>query len=122
MGFAAQHNAYLRHSGQPNEDSKVSDAFEFGAASNGEKFDVVMSNPNYANLDAILDINFIQRGSRKRVSLNKQGFWKFLESIGFQIGRGQEQYVDVVRKSVPAEYLANFEMGVCGSVPSPLCS
>lgn len=118
VGFAAQQNAYLRHSGQPNEGTAVEDEFEFGADSNGEKFDAVMSNPNYVGLDAALDINFIHRGSVRRVSLNKQGFWKLLESLGFQVGRDQEQDVYVIQQAIPAEYIADFQAGVRGSVPT----
>ncbi len=117
VGFAAQQNAYLRHSGQPNSGSAIEDEFEFGADSNGEKFDVVMPNPNYADLDLAIDINFIHRGSVRRVSLNKQGFWKFLESLGFQTGRNQAQEVQNVRQSVPVEYLADFDAGARGFIP-----
>lgn len=118
VGFAAQQNAYLRHSGQPNGGSAVEDEFEFGADSNGEKFDAVMPNPNYPDLDKTLDINFVHRNSVRRVSLNKQGFWRFLKSLGFQIGRNQEQPVQVIQQGLPAEYLADFQAGVRGSVPS----
>jgi hypothetical protein len=117
VGFAAQQNAYLRHSGQPNDGTAVEDEFEFGADSNGEKFDAVMPNPNYIGLDAALDINFIHRGSPRRVSLNKQGFWKLLESLGFQIGKNQEQDVHAIQQAVPVEYLADFQAGGRGSVP-----
>jgi hypothetical protein len=116
VGFAAQQNVYLRHSGQPNEGNSVEDEFEFGADSKGEKFDAVMANPNYPELDTTLDINFIHRGSVRRVSLNKQGFWKFLESLGFQIGKNQEQDVHLIRQSIPAAYGADFDAGVRGAV------
>jgi hypothetical protein len=119
IGFAAQHNAYLRHSGQPNEGSSVEDEFEFGQDSNGEKFDVVMPNPNFSDLDKTLDINFIHRGlSARRVSLNKKGFWQLLESLGFQIGRKREQDVHLIEQSIPAEYVADFRAGVRGTVPN----
>ena len=121
VGFAAQNNAFLRHSGQPNGGRTVEDEFDFGADSNGEKFDAIMSNPNYAGLDAVLDINFIHRNPSKcglrTVSLNKEGFWRFLESIGFQVGSNQEQTVAVIRQAVPERYLADFDAGVRGSVP-----
>lgn len=118
VGFAAQQNAYLRHSGTPNAGTVVEDEFEFGADSHGEKFDVVIPNPNCAGLDDVLDLNFSQRTSVRCVSLNKQGFYRFLESIGFQIGRDQEQCVHNIRKSIPAEYMADFEAGLLGSAPA----
>lgn len=119
VGFAAEVNAAMIHSGQPNGGRSVEDEFEPGANSHGEKFDVVMANPNYLGLDDILDINFVQtRVSLRSVSLNKEGFWRFLESLGFENGRDAEQKVSVIRKSVPEEYRADFDMGVRGSVPT----
>ena len=50
IGYAAQANAALIHSGQPNGGKSVEDEFEFGVDSNGEKFDVVMSNPNFVGV------------------------------------------------------------------------
>lgn len=117
-GYAAQSNAELFHSGQPNGGRSVEDEFEFGPDSNGEKFDVIMSNPNYLGLDDSLDINFIHRGGLRVVSLNKEGFWRFLESLGFETGRDKEQSVHVVRQSIPKEYLADFDAGARGSVPA----
>ena len=119
VGFAAQQNAYLRHSGQPNAESVVEDEFEFGADSNGEKFDVVIPNPNYPGLDDALDINFIHGRSLNRVSLNKEGFWRFLVTMGFQIGRGREQRVDDVRTLIPDDYLTSFQEGIRGLVSQP---
>ena len=116
VGYAAQANAALLHSGQPNGGRPVEDEFEFGVDSNGEKFDVVMSNPNCVGLDDILDINFIQgRTGIRQVSLNKEGFYRFLETLNFQVGREAEQNVHNVRQSIPAEYLADFDAGTRGS-------
>jgi hypothetical protein len=111
IGYAAQTNAELFHSGQPNGGRPVEDEFEFGASSNGEKFDVIMPNPNFAKLDDVLDINFIHRSGLRVVSLNKEGFWRFLESLNFQTGRDAEQNVHVIRQSIPEEYVAEFDAG-----------
>ena len=118
VGYAAQTNAELFHSGQPNGGRPVEDEFEFGASSNGEKFDVIMPNPNFAKLDDVLDINFIHRSGLRMVSLNKEGFWRFLATLGFETGRAAEQTVHVIRQSIPEAYLADFDAGVRGSVPT----
>ena len=119
MGFAAQNNAYLRWSGQLDKGSielnADDEAFEVGSDSHGEKFDVVMPNPNIVGLDDALDINFIQRNGRRRVSLNKEGFFKFLVEYGFQIGRGMEQDVNYIAAQIPQDYRADFEAGEQGT-------
>ena len=120
VGFAAENNAYLRWSGQLDSDSIAEQAddedFEVGTRSNGEKFDVVIPNPNYVGLDDALDINFIQGGGRRRVSLNKEGFWKFLRSIGFEAGKNKEQDTTRVALKVPEEFRDDFRAGMCGQI------
>jgi hypothetical protein len=115
VGFAARNNALLRWSGQLNQDSiskQIDDSdFEVGNDSNGEKFDVIIPNPNVPGLDDVLDINFIQRNGLRKVSLNKEGFWKFLESLGFQAGKESEQSVSLIRTQIPSEFLADFDSG-----------
>jgi hypothetical protein len=83
----------------------------------GEKFDVVVRNPNYPGLDNLLDINFIQRGNTSRVSLNKQEFFKFLLGLGFRDGRGQQQDAPSIACRVPEEYQESFNMGIRGLIP-----
>lgn len=117
VGYAAQTNASLLHSGQPNAGRSVEDEFAFGPNSNGEKFDVILPNPNFAGLDEVLDINFIHRGGLRMVNLNKEGFWRFLEGLGFETGRDKDQNVHIIRQSIPQENLADFDAGVRGSVP-----
>ena len=119
VGFAAQNNAFLRWSGQFDkatlaEDSNPSEVFEEGTASHGEKFDVIIPNPNFAGLDDALDINFISRGSTATVSLNKEGFFRFLKSLGFEVGKGVEQDKTSIRTRVPQEYSAAFDAGARG--------
>ena len=118
VGFAAENNAYLRWSGQLDSDSIAEQAddedFEVGTRSNGEKFDVVIPNPNYVGLDDVLDINFIQGGGRRRVSLNKEGFWKFLRSLGFEAGKNKEQDITRIALKVPDEFRDDFHAGMGG--------
>lgn len=118
VGYAAQNNALLLHSGQPNRNHVVDDDFEFGKESHGEKFDVVMSNPNFVGLDDALDINFVQgRTGLRLVSLNKEGFWRFLESVGFQPGREHDQNFHVILRQIPDQWLSDFMAGARGAVP-----
>jgi hypothetical protein len=118
VGFLAMNNAHLRHSGQRQQNLTVeTESFEEAELAHGEKFDVVVRNPNYPGLDDLLDINFIQRGNTSRVSLNKQEFFKFLLGLGFRDGRGQQQDAPSIACRVPEEYQESFNMGIRGLIP-----
>lgn len=88
--------------------------FEIGTDSNGEKFDVIIPNPNVIGLDDALDINFIQRSTRRTVSLNKEGFFRFLETLGFEIGKQRQQNPEVIKFAVPELWYSEFEAGIRG--------